>query len=391
MKLIFLTSRFPYPINKGDKLRSYHQIKELSIQNDIYLISLSESKVSERSIVELNKYCKSVHVYHISLINRIFNLFKTLINNRPFQVNYFYHQKIQKKINSNISIINPDHIICQLVRTALYVKDEHSIPKTIDYMDALSKGLERRITISKFWQKPFVKMESQRMKRFENLAFEFFNNHIIISSSDRDEIAHINNKNIEIIPNGIDSNYFKKITTNKIYDLIFIGNLSYIPNIEAAKYISKTIFPILKEKIPNIKILISGSNPSKKVLRLANKNIKISGWVDDIRETYCSGKVFFAPMNLGSGLQNKLLEAMSLGIPCITSNLCNESLGGTHMKNIIIGNSAEEYISQILNILSNSELISDIGKNGSEYVNKKFSWENSNKKLMGILEHKQSN
>ena len=391
MKLIFLTSRFPYPINKGDKLRSYHQIKELSIQNDIYLISLSESKVSERSIVELNKYCKSVHVYHISLINRIFNLFKTLINNRPFQVNYFYHQKIQKKINSNISIINPDHIICQLVRTALYVKDEHSIPKTIDYMDALSKGLERRITISKFWQKPFVKMESQRMKRFENLAFEFFNNHIIISSSDRDEIAHINNKNIEIIPNGIDSNYFKKITTNKIYDLIFIGNLSYIPNIEAVKYISKTIFPILKEKIPNIRILISGSNPSKKVLRLANKNIKISGWVDDIRETYCSGKVFFAPMNLGSGLQNKLLEAMSLGIPCITSNLCNESLGGTHMKNIIIGNSAEEYISQILNILSNSELISDIGKNGSEYVNKKFSWENSNKKLMGILKHKQSN
>ncbi len=391
MKLIFLTSRFPYPINKGDKLRSYNQIKELSIQNDIYLISLSESKVSERSIVELNKYCKSVHVYHISLINRIFNLFKTLINNRPFQVNYFYHQKIQKKINSNISIINPDHIICQLVRTALYVKDEHSIPKTIDYMDALSKGLERRITISKFWQKPFVKMESQRMKRFENLAFEFFNNHIIISSSDRDEIAHINNKNIEIIPNGIDSNYFKKITTNKIYDLIFIGNLSYIPNIEAAKYISKTIFPILKEKIPNIRILISGSNPSKKVLRLANKNIKISGWVDDIRETYCSGKVFFAPMNLGSGLQNKLLEAMSLGIPCITSNLCNESLGGTHMKNIIIGNSAEEYISQILNILSNSELISDIGKNGSEYVNKKFSWENSNKKLMGILKHKQSN
>ena len=391
MKLIFLTSRFPYPINKGDKLRSYNQIKELSIQNDIYLISLSESKVSERSIVELNKYCKSVHVYHISLINRIFNLFKTLINNRPFQVNYFYHQKIQKKINSNISIINPDHIICQLVRTALYVKDEHSIPKTIDYMDALSKGLERRITISKFWQKPFVKMESQRMKRFENLAFEFFNNHIIISSSDRDEIAHINNKNIEIIPNGIDSNYFKKITTNKIYDLIFIGNLSYIPNIEAAKYISKTIFPILKEKIPNIRILISGSNPSKKVLRLANKNIKISGWVDDIRETYCSGKVFFAPMNLGSGLQNKLLEAMSLGIPCITSNLCNESLGGTHMKNIIIGNSTEEYISQILNILSNSELISDIGKNGSEYVNKKFSWENSNKKLMGILKHKQSN
>ena len=385
MKLIYLTSRFPYPINKGDKLRSYHQIKELSKQNDIYLISLSETKIPNSSIDELYKYCKSVHIYHISLINRFFNLFKTFINNRPFQVNYFYNYKIQKKINSNISAIKPDHIFCQLVRTALYVKDEHSIPKTLDYMDALSKGLERRIKISKFWQKPFVKMEWQRMKRFENLAFEFFSNHIIISSSDRNEIAHINNKNIKIIPNGIDANYYQKILTDKIYDLIFIGNLSYVPNIEAAKYISKKIFPLLQEKVPNIKILISGSNPAKKVLRLSNENIKVTGWVDDIRETYCSGKVFFAPMSLGSGLQNKLLEAMSLGIPCITSNLCNESLGATDMKNIIIGNSVEQYISQILNILSKPELISEIGKNGREFVNKKFSWESSNKILMEIL------
>ena len=385
MKLIYLTSRFPYPINKGDKLRSYHQIKELSKQNDIYLISLSETKIPKSSIDELDKYCKSVHTYHISLINRFFNLFKTFINNRPFQVNYFYNYKIQKKINSNIYNINPDHIFCQLVRTALYVKDEHSVPKTLDYMDALSKGLERRIKISKFWQKPFVKMEWQRMKRFENLAFEFFNNHIIISSSDRNEIAHINNKNIEIIPNGIDTNYFQKIKTKKIYDLIFIGNLSYVPNIEAAKYISKSILPLLKEKIPNIKILISGSNPSKKVLRLSNDNIEVSGWVDDIRETYCTGKIFFAPMSLGSGLQNKLLEAMSLGIPCITSNLCNKSLGGTHMKNIIIGNNSEQYISQILNILGKPKLMIEIGKNGSKYVNTKFSWENSNKTLTEIL------
>ena len=391
MKLIYLTSRFPYPINKGDKLRSYYQIKELSKKNDVHLIALSENKVSKSSIIELNKYCKSVHIYRIKLIFRVLNLFKTFINNRPFQVNYFYNRQIQKKINSNISSIQPDHIFCQLVRTALYVKEEHSIPKTLDYMDALSKGLQRRIKISKFWQKPFVKMEYLRMKKFENLAFEFFNNHIIISSSDRSEITHINNQSINIIPNGIDTNYFQKVNTRKIYDLIFIGNLSYVPNIEAAKFISKEIFPILKEKIPNIKILISGSQPSKKVLRLSNKNIKITGWVDDIRETYCSGKIFFAPMLLGSGLQNKLLEAMSLEIPCIISNLCNESLGGTHMKNIFIGKNTEDYVSQILNILRKKELMTEIGKGGRKYVLNKFSWENSNNKLIDILNDKQNN
>ena len=119
-------------------------------------------------------YCKEIYIYQISFFTRILNLLKTFINNRPFQVNYFYCSSIQKKIDENISHIKPDHIFCQLVRTALYVKDNHSIPKTLDYMDALSKGLERRIQISNFLERPFVKIEYKRMKQFENLAFEFF-------------------------------------------------------------------------------------------------------------------------------------------------------------------------------------------------------------------------
>ena len=150
MKLIYLTSRFPYPINKGDKLRSYHQIKQLSSNCDIYLISLSDKLVKSSDVEQLKNYCKEIYIYQISFFTRILNLLKTFINNRPFQVNYFYCSSIQKKIDANISHIKPDHIFCQLVRTALYVKDNHSIPKTLDYMDALSKGLERRIQISNF-------------------------------------------------------------------------------------------------------------------------------------------------------------------------------------------------------------------------------------------------
>ena len=390
MIIIYLTSRFPFPINKGDKLRSYYQIKELSKSHEIHLISLSEKSISEKNIAALNKYCKTITIYKMNLYKRIFKLFQTFFNNKPFQVNYFHHTFIQKKINIKISEIKPDYIFCQLIRTAMYVKNNHTIPKIIDYMDSLSKGMERRIKISNIFMKPLVIMEFQRLKRFENLAFEFFNKHIIISKNDRKEIAHNKKDEIEIIGNGIDTDYFQKIDADIKYELIFIGNLSYLPNIEAAKFIAKEILPKLVGILPNIKILIAGSNPSNKVLKLANKNIKIQGWVQDIRKTYSSGKIFFAPMTIGSGLQNKLLEAMSMGIPCITSELSNRSLKAIDEKNILIGNSVDEYINLIISLLNDDKKRKKIGESGRIYVIKNYNWQTANYKLLKLLKSKQN-
>ena len=390
MKIIYLTSRFPYPINKGDKLRSYHQIKELSKSHKIHLISLSEKSISEKNIVALDKYCKSITIYKMNFFKRVFNLFKTFFNNKPFQVNYFHHYSIQKKLNTKIAEIGPDHIFCQLIRTAMYVKNNHTNTKVLDYMDSLSKGMERRIKISNIFMKPFVIMEFQRLKRFENLAFEFFNKHIIISENDRKEIAHNKKNKIEVIGNGIDTDYFQKIETDIKYELVFIGNLSYLPNIEAANFIAKEVLPKLLEKLPNIKILIAGSNPSNRVLKLANKNIKIQGWVEDIRETYSSGKIFFAPMTIGSGLQNKLLEAMSTSIPCITSELSNHSLKAINKKNILIGNSVNEYVNHIISLLKDEEKRKKIGDSGRKYVIKNYNWKTANDKLLKLLKSKQN-
>jgi len=390
MKIIYLTSRFPYPINKGDKLRSYYQIKELSKSHEIHLISLSEKSISEKNILAINKYCKSITIYKMDFFKRIFNLFKTLFNNKPFQVNYFYHYSIQKKLNNKIAEISPDYIFCQLIRTAMYVKNNHTTAKVLDYMDSLSKGMERRIKISNIFMKPFVIIEYQRLKIFENLAFEFFNKHIIISENDRKEIAHNKKDEIEIIGNGIDTNYFQKKDTETKYELVFIGNLSYIPNIEAANFIAKKVLPKLLEKLPGIKILIAGSNPSKRVLKLANKNIEVQGWVEDIRKTYSSGKIFFAPMTIGSGLQNKLLEAMSTSIPCITSELSNQSLKAVENKNILIGRSVNDYVNHITSLLNDEEKRKKIGESGRKFVIENYRWKTANDKLLILLKSKQN-
>ena len=112
MKLLILTSRFPYPINKGDKLRAYHQIKELSKQFEIHLISISDQKMNSQELKELESYCKTIKILYLPIWKRGLNLLRTFLNNKPFQVNYFYSTRFQKIINSIIKEVAPDHIYC---------------------------------------------------------------------------------------------------------------------------------------------------------------------------------------------------------------------------------------------------------------------------------------
>ncbi len=384
MRLLVLTSRFPFPLDKGDKLRAFHQIKELSKNHKICLVSLTEKEVCSDHLNEIKKICSEIHVFKLNKWRIIINLFTGLFSDKPFQVKYFYQRAIHKKINRIINDFDPEHIYCQLIRCASYVQHNYHYKKTIDYMDAFSKGIERRIEHSG-WMKPIFKIEASRLLKFENLCFEYFDNHTIISDQDRSHIFHENKNKINIISNGIDIDYFKPIDIKKKYDLVFIGNLSYAPNIDTAIYIRNELLPKLVNKIPNISILISGANPTKSILNLQNNHLTIQGWKEDIRESYASAKIFLAPLRIGTGLQNKLLEAMSMEIPCITSPLANKALLAKNKEAIFIGNSIDEYVKLIIELLNNDQLRKTTGKIGREYIANNFNWTATSKQLENIF------
>jgi polysaccharide biosynthesis protein PslH len=382
-KLMVITSRFPYPLDKGDKLRAYHQIKQFSKHTEVHLISLTNQSIDSECINELKQFCASVSVYRLSKLESVLSMFNALVNKNPFQVALFYNNSIHKKIKRKVREINPDHIYCQLVRCAEYVKSEFDIPKTIDFMDVLSKGIERRITTSPFYLKKILEIEAERLKVYEHIMFEYFDNHSIISVQDQELIYHIKRESISVIPNGIDTNYFlPKQKAEKKYTLLFNGNMQYQPNVKSAVYIATEILPIVHKTNPEITLLISGTSPTREVQDLANERIIVSGWMDDIRDAYNSSQIFIAPMQIGTGLQNKLLEAMAMKMPCISSKLANNALKATPDEEILIGNSKEEYAKLILELIKNPAQKTSIGQNGHNYVTSNFNWESSSEKIM---------
>ncbi len=381
-KLFVITSRFPYPLDKGDKLRAYHQIKELAKSTEVHLVSLSNNSINESHLAELKKFCASVTIHKLNKVGLIWSLFKSIFNKKPFQVALFYNKSIHNKITKQIKGLKPDHIYCQLIRCAEYVKDEYDIRKTIDFMDVLSKGIERRITSSSFYLKKLLKLEAERLKVYEHIMFEYFDNHSIISSQDQELIYHTKREDIVIIPNGIDSDFFTpSINSKKKYTLLFNGNMQYQPNVKSAQYIVEHILPLVLAKYPKANLLISGTSPTKEVLTLASESVTISGWLDDIRDAYNSAHIFIAPMQIGTGLQNKLLEAMAMEVPCVTSKLANNALNATPNKEILIGNSKEEYAQLIINLIENKSMSNELGKAGQDYVCQNFNWASSVRKL----------
>ena len=387
MRLLVVLSRVPYPLEKGDKLRAFNQLKFLSVKHEIILCCINDQPIHPDAIEKLNNYCKVIKIVNINKIDIVTSLFRAIFSDKPFQVAYFFHTSAQKTIDSLVEKYAPQRIYCQLVRVSEYVKKYSFIPKTLDYMDAFSEGMNRRSQVAPWYSKFIYKIESNRLRKYESEIFNSFEHKTIISHQDREFISHFNKQEIQIVENGIDMQYFNNnySSLQKKYDLLFCGNMNYPPNIESAQFIVNEVLPLLKEKLPEIKILIAGANPHSSVKTLKSKNVVISGWMDDIRDAYKQSKIFFAPMQTGTGLQNKLLEAMAMKLPCITSVLANNALNANNNKEILIGTTPTEYATLIIELLSNSEQQKKLSESGYEFVKTKFNWITSSDKLDRII------
>lgn len=368
MKLLILASRFPYPLEKGDKLRIYHQIRLLSQEHEICLFALSREDIKDAWISELEPYCAGgIHWQRLRHGGNALAILKTTFDTRPWQTGLFYRKSANRLLTKIIEQWKPDRVYCQLARMGKYI--EHiNVPVTLDFMDAFSMGMERRAEKSGWPLNWLFREEARRMANYERFLLDKIDDCTIIAQPDADRIG----EGIRIVPNGVDLDYFSPKESDKQHELVFVGNLSYFPNVKASQVLVNDILPQLKK---DTRLLLAGASPVASVKALAGSQVTIPGWIDDIREAYLSGKVFVAPLFTGSGQQNKLLEAMALGIPCVTSSIVNNALGATPDEHLLVADSVSEFSTKLAALLEDEEMQRRIGAAGREFVEANFSWE----------------
>jgi glycosyltransferase involved in cell wall biosynthesis len=167
-----------------------------------------------------------------------------------------------------------------------------------------------------------------------------------------------------------------------MYDLLFTGNMSYPPNVEGAQRLVNDVLPLVHQVKPNVTLLLAGANPTSAVRSLASEAVTVSGWLDDMRTAYSEAKVFVAPMRSGSGMQNKLLEAMCMELPCVTTSLAAAPLSALHGSQVLIGNSDEEIAQHILYLLDNPKQADELARESRLFVQENFEWASTVKDLV---------
>lgn len=376
MRLVVVSSRFPYPLITGDRLRIFHQIRLLSKTWDICLISLSDTKVKPEHREELEKYCEEVHIFSLPRWKSAASLSKNVFKTLPFQVSYFYDKAIHKKIRDVAHSYKADIAYFQLIRTALYARDI-GVPTVIDFMDSFSTIAERDAEFSSGLRSMVFRKEAEKLRVFEKDISHLFTGKTVISQNDKELLGMDDPR---VISNGVDVDYFKPEDDITEFDLCFIGNLGYAPNQRAVENLVKKILPRIVYKNPNVTLLIAGARPSHKILSLSNKHISVMGDVKDIRNAYKLSKLFIAPIYTGAGQQNKILEAMAMGLPCITTHIVNSSIGASP-EEIKIGFSNKDFVNHAIDLLYDKNLYIEQRYRGLELVRTRFSWVSQVNKL----------
>lgn len=386
-KILVLTPILPYPPDDGSRLRPYQIIKALYKLADIELVSFYLPNEDINSTKEFYKsYCKNLYfleqkknknlfakfcVYHSNrenkkLINKIIqeNNYNLIIVEKIITLSY-----LGKKVFKNYKVVIDSWGIDSEISRQLYENEKNLFKKFILFIKYIRHFFCELCYLSKC--KYFVAITDEQF----NFYKKFFKR-----------------KKLLLIPNFVDTNYFKPNYENfEKKSIVFTGIMNFLPNIDAVMFFVNEVMPKLKEKT-NVKFYIVGKNPTKEVLMLHNNSdIIVTGEVKDIREYISKAEVVVVPLRIGSGLRNKVLHAMACGKTVVATREAVEGINVKDKENILIANTPQEFVEKILLVLNNKELNLKIAKNARKFIEENFSEKVIEKKWINMYEEIFSN
>lgn len=398
MKILYLAHRIPYPPNKGDKIRSFNEIKHLSQNHEVYLCCLTDNAGDLEHSDTLNSYCKTVHIVPIN--PKVAKLKSVLyfFSHKALSLPYFYSQKLQKMVDSLLATVAFDCIVCFSSPMAEYIfrsqrhatRNPQLATRIMDFVDVDS---DKWIQYAKYEQWPLswvYRAEGKRLAEYEKKIVEQFDHSIFVSQN---EVAIFNSycpqaKNITIIPNGVDYEYFApSYSSSGTPDhglstpdgtfpmLLFTGAMNYYPNVDGVIWFCRQIFPEIRARFPGVTFFIVGSNPHRKVWKLQKDNgIRVTGFVQDIRPYYQAATVCVVPLRLARGVQNKVLEAMAMGKPVVTTSRATQGINVPPDQHLFVSDNARDFAAKVINLLQNERKRAELGQRNREWVKHNYQW-----------------
>lgn len=403
-KLVMLASRSPVPAISGEKIKNLNLLKILSKHFEVHLICLNEKKLGEKDFQALKSHCHELTMIILPAWQRLGRLASSLLNGKPLQVNYFYSRQMQQEFDRVSK--TADLVVCTLVRTAEYACDYRG-PKYLDLGDSIAQNYKQSMAKTRNWLwKLIYRFEGGRLWNYECQSVGSFNKSFLFNQNEIQKFPV--KEKLVWVPHGIKEFLFEGPLgalecsvgrepgkeLGKDCEICFLGKMDYQPNVDAVLWFSENVMPLLPR---NIRFVILGAEPSEAVQRLQERDperIEVTGFLDDPYARMRRSVAVVAPMQTGAGIQNKVIEAMALGMVVITTARGASALegvcSGEHLWILDDPTKMAEKIIELVGEMS-GELSSHqqsriaMAEKARTYVQGKFTWQAFEKVWMDTI------
>lgn len=380
MKILMLTPYLPYPLLSGGQIRTYNLLKKLKNKYEITLFSFIRSEKEKGYLNELRKFCPKVKVFKRRPAWDLRNVMRAGFSPYPFvMISTYLSQAVRQTIDEELKNNSYDLIHAEPFYMAPNVPSTHIpillVEQTIEYL-VYKKYVD---DFKLFPVKPFMYFDVLKLRLWEEHYWRKATSLIAMSEEDKKIMAKAApGQKIDIVANGVDVEFFtsKKINKNQDPTVLFVGNFKWLPNKDAAKFLTYKIWPIIKHQIPQAKLWIVGKNPTPEITKLAlNRDVQVQSNISDIREAFGQASVLLAPIRNGRGTKYKVLEAMASKLPVVTTSLGIEGMEVENGKEVMVAEKEADLASKTITLLKNPILGKKLSEASFLLIKNRYNWQ----------------
>lgn len=394
--LLFLSHRIPYPPNKGDKIRSYHLLKYLSARYEVYLATFVDDPDDWQYRGHVESLCAACHFSGLDArLARIRSL-KGLLTGRALTLEYYRNESLQRWVDGVLSEGRIQRVLVFSSAMAQYVEDGsiENLRTVVDFVDIDSDKWAQYST-SKPWPASWLyRREARALFRYERQVAQQSDVSLFVSEAESElfktRVPEASGR-ITYISNGVDTDYFSPGRDyadpypNGEMAVVFTGAMDYWPNVNAVTWFSREVFPRVLEQRPEARFYIVGARPAPEVRELANlPHIRVTGTVEDVRPYLFHAKVAVAPLRVARGIQNKVLEAMSMAKPVVATGMALEGIASC--AGVYQSDTAQEFSASVVELLNDNMSAIRAGSINSDFVLKHYRWDFNLERLTDLIE-----
>lgn len=379
-RILVVCAQSPYPIVDGARLRTYNMAKILQREHDIHLLIVNRE--SGDDIETLAEEFSGVTTFsHNSLrqdLHQYGRAGAAFLTGNPIRPAYYRFPDVQQWVDEHAAEF--DLCYANYINTVSYIRPYRFV---VDFVDSMSQNYAQLGEIHSIPLSCLYTIESRRLRTYERGVARAAENAFVTTTHDMTAMEIQNS--ITVVPNGVRERYLERSRSidSDPGRIVFLGRMDYYPNVDAVRYFADEVFPRVRADIENATFVIVGSSPSEEVRALgAREGITVTGFVDEPAEHLELASVVVAPMRYGTGIQNKVLEAMALGKPVVTTPLGAAGINAEHGTDLLVADDAMALYERTISVLSDPGLAASIGDAAREQIADRHTWDAVAPKLL---------